>query len=437
MGLAYIASYLEKKGHQVKITDCIVEGYEKEIYHDGGQMTYGLQEADIKQIVSEYKPDFVGVSAMMSSEWHNTHDVCRWVKEVDSKIQVIVGGAHASVMGGELLKDGMVNHVVIGEGEESMRKIVEGEASGIVSSPLLDVNTLPWPARHLLPMEKYLKIDMPTSVFGKKNRCTQVQYSFGCCFGCSFCSLTNVYYRKFRPRDVSDVIEELEYLKRTYNIQEIDFTDSNMLIDKKRFIELCKAMIPLKLSLCNPGGMWADGLDEEVLYWMKQAGFYQVTFAVENANKMILKDVIHKPIHLERVKPMVKYCHKIGIDTHAFFVMGFPEESVASMNNTYEWAVDANFCSATFNIIQPLPGSELWEKYKGDVKDLTQINLRYSTIPHPEISKPQLEKMIDGFNTKFNSSAWHRNPKMFIMKYMRVALKRHDWKFIKRMFKRQ
>lgn len=437
MGLAYIAAYLEKKGHIIKIVDCIVEGYDTEIYHEDGQMTFGLSEAEIKNIVKEFNPDFVGVSAMMSSEAHNTHNVCRWVKEVNPKIQVVAGGAHASALP-ELIKNDLnIDHIVIGEGEESMRRIVEGEAKGVVRSELINLDDLPWPARHLLPMERYIEIDMPTSVFGKKNRTTQVETSRGCPFNCCFCCTTNFWGRKWRARNPDDIIEELKFLKEKYNIKEIDFTDSNMVVNKKRMIDLCEKMIPLKLAWANPGGMWAGGLDKELLLWMKKSGCYQVTFAIESANPYILEKVIHKPSRIEPIKDLVKYCHKIGVDTHAFFVMGFPEESVESMKKTFEWAMDVSFTSATFNIVQPLPGSEMWHKYGTGINDLKRINLRYCSIPHPEISNEELEKMIDEFNSKFNSSAWRRNPKMFVKKYMRVALKRHDWKFIKRMFKRQ
>jgi len=439
MGLAYIAAYLEKRGHIVKIIDCIVEGYNTESYHGDKQMTFGLTEEEVKNKIKEFKPDFVGVSAMMSSESHNTHNVCKWIKGVDENIQVFVGGAHASAIPEHLESDENIDHVVFGEGEESTRKIVEEESSGTVSSDLIDVKDIPWPARHLLTMEKYIKIDMPTSVFGKKNRTTQVETSRGCPFNCCFCCTTHFWGRKWRARDPDDIVSELKFLKEEYNIKEIDFTDSNLIVNKERMIELCKKMIPLKLAWANPGGVWAGGLDKELLYWMKKSGCYQVTFAVENANPHILNKVIHKPLKdLDKVKDLVKYCHKIGIDTHAFFVMGFPEESIDSMKKTFKWALDANFTSATFNIVQPLPGSEMWDKYKKEgLKDLKHINLRYATIPHPEIKKEELEKMIDEFNTKFNSSAWHRNPKMFALKYIRVALKRHNLKFIKRMFKRQ
>jgi len=437
MGLAYIASYLEKRGHFLKIVDCIVEGYNTEIYHDDEQMTFGLKENEIKKIILDFKPNFIGVSAMMSSEAHNTHQICKWVKEVDKKIKVVVGGAHASALPHLLKKDQNIDYIVIGEGEKSMQKIIEEKTEEIVTSSLIDLNNHSWPARHLLPMEKYIKIDMPTSVFGKKRRVTQVETSRGCPFNCCFCSTTHFWGRKWRARDPNDIVAELKFLKERYNIQEIDITDSNLIVDKKRMIKLCKKMISLKLAWANPGGVWAGGLDKELLYWMKKSGCYQITFAIENANPFILKEVIHKPSKTKPIKELVRYCHKIGLDTHAFFVMGFPEESVKSMKATFKWAMNVNFTSATFNIVQPLPGSELWKKYGQNINDFKKINLRYSTIEHPEISKENLEKMIDEFNTKFNASAWYRNPKMFVSKYLRVALKRRDLKFIKRMFRRQ
>lgn len=157
MGLAYIAAYLGREGHNVRIVDCVVEGYETEIFHEDSQMTFSLKEVDIKKNIWEFNPGIVSVSAIMSSESHNTHNVCRWVKKANKKIVVVVGGTHASAMPELLKEDPNIDHIVIGEGEESIAKIVEGEAGGIVKSELVDVNKLPWPARHLLSIGMYWK----------------------------------------------------------------------------------------------------------------------------------------------------------------------------------------------------------------------------------------------------------------------------------------
>lgn len=439
MGLAYIASYLELYDHDVKILDCIAEGYEKEEHHGDGQMTFGLSKCDIQKFIQGFSPDFVGVSSMMSSEEHNASNVCTWVKEVDSGIKVIVGGAHASAFSEFLIKEDDIDFVVFGEGEESMRKIVDGEVEpGVVYSELIDLDKLPWPARDLLPMRKYLEIDMPTSVFSVGDRVTQIETSRGCPFACCFCCTTHFWGRKWRARDPKKVVEEMKCLIKIFDINEFDVLDSNLVVDEKRMFEFCKLVKPLKIKWANPGGVWVGGLTKPLLKEMKESGCYQVTFAVENSDPYILKEVIHKPTKLSPVKGLVDYCHKIGIDTHAFFVLGFPEESVEGMKKTFKWAKKINFTSATFNIIQPLPGSEMWEThYKGKIKNMKDINLRKATIEHPEICKEDLEKMVDDFNYKFNRSVLWRHPKMFFKKYVRVALKRKDFRFIKKMFRRQ
>ena len=157
------------------------------------------------------------------------------------------------------------------------------------------------------------------------------------------------------------------------------------------------------------------GLNEEVLDLMRQSGCYQLSFAVENANQRILHDVIHKPIKLEKIKPLVKYCHKIGIDTHAFFVTGFPEETVAEMKNNYRFARECGFTSASFHLITPYPGSDIYEQYPPE--DLERIETKSVNIHHPELSDRELEELVDSFNQKFNRSLLWRNPRRFLTKY--------------------
>jgi len=435
LGLAYIAAVLENKGIVTKILDCMVEGYYNDVANDSKTITYGLTDSEIKERIKEFSPDFVGVSCLMSSQAHNAHRMCKLAKEVNPSVQTVMGGCHPSALSEKTLKDPNVDRIVMGEGEQSMLDIVLGNKGGIVKSEPLDINTLPMPARHLLSMEKYLKINMSESVFSPYNRVTQIETSRGCPFKCVFCATTNLW-GKWRGRDPKKVIEEIRFLKNRYRIEELDILDANLAYDRKRLVKILEGMKEIGIAWANPGGIWVGGLDFELLDLMKESGCYQLTFAIESSNQEILSKVIKKPLKLDKVKPLVEHCHKIGIDLHAFFVSGFPEETLEDITNNYKFAKEMGFTSATFNIVNPLPGSELYEKYAQST-DITEVDYRNAHIEHPEISKADLEKHIRSFNKRFNASVIYRNPRMFFKKYIRTAIRKPSFRFMTRMFGRQ
>lgn len=415
MGLAYIAAVLENNGFPVKILDCVVEGYDTEEPFDERRITFGLTDAEIKQRIEEYQPDIVGVSCMMSMESHNAHRMCRIAKEVNPKIETVMGGPHPSAMLEETLKDANVDRVVVGEGEQSMLAIVRRQVKDkVVSSPPLDLEDLTMPARHLLPMGTYFRINMPVSTYAPSERVVQVETSRGCSFNCCYCTVKN-FWGKWRERPATNVLDEIRFLIDRYQVDELDIIDSNFAFNRKHLVEILEGLVGLGIKWANPGGIWVGGLDEEILDLMRKSGCYQLSLAVESANPSILYQVIHKPIKLEKVKPIVRHCHKIGIDTHAFFVTGFPEETLADMKRNFEFAKECGFSSASFHIITPFPGSDIYEKYP--ISDYLWVEMRNVNIHHPEISDQELERLVDGFNKKFNRSLLWRNPRRFFSKY--------------------
>ena len=415
LGIAYIAGYLRKHNVEVKILDCVVEGYDNDIIL-GNKRTFGLSESDIKKSIAEFNPDFVGVSCLMTAQKDNCLAVCRMAKEVCSSCITIVGGCHASVFPEEMIKHWQIDNVVVGEGEQATLDIVRGNDKGIVKKDPIDINKIPFPARDLLPMEKYIKINMPENIFSPNDRVTQMVTSRGCPFNCVFCATTN-FHGNWRGRKPADVIEEAKMLKEKYGIEEINFVDENLVLDKKRTIDLMVFLSDLNLAWSNPGGIWIDGLNDYILELMKKAGCYQLTFPVESFNKDILKNVINKPLKVERVKGLVEKCHKLGIDVHAFFVMGFPEQTKDMMESDFKMAKVTGFDSASFHIITPLPGSRIYEKWSNKI-NLDNINYIHSTIPHPELSSKELEELINGFNVEFNKSYKWKHPYKFLKKYV-------------------
>lgn len=435
LGLGYLSSVLEQEGFDVNVLDCIVEGYNVETYHDNGELTFGLKDDDIKKNIQYFMPDYIGVSVLISRQAHNAHRICKIAKEINSDIQTIMGGCHASVLPNEVLQDTNVDHVVIGDGENALLGILRGEKSRIVKGGDINIKEVPWPARHLFPMEKYFEINMPTSVYSPHKRVAQIEFTRSCPFDCCFCSTTQ-FRGRYQKREVRDCLAETTFLKEEYGVEELDIIDSNLIVDKRWTKTLLTGIKEIGISWANAGGIWIGGLDDELLCLMKESGCYQLSLAVESSTPRILSDVINKPANIEMVGSVVKTCKKIGIDLHAFFVCGFPEQSRDEIINDYRFAKKMGFTSASFNIICPLPGSRIYEKYK-DILSFDKVDLRKSSIPHPEISIEEMEKLIDGFNKKFNSSLIFRNPRVFVKKYVATVIRKRSFHLAKNLFKRQ
>lgn len=433
LGITYIAGYLRSKGAKVKLLDCVVDGYTNDSINSG-KRTFGLSLPDIRKEIESFSPDYVGVSCLMTSQEQNALTVCRITKGIDKDIHTVLGGCHPSVFPNEVLKHDEVDSVVVGEGEGAMFDIVSGKVGGIVKNSILDIEEIPLPARDLLPIEKYFDINMPENMFSPNDRVIQVSTSRGCPFRCVFCATTNIHGR-WRGRTAENVISEIKQLKKEYDIDEVNFVDENLVMDRERTVKIMKGLIPLDISWSNPGGIWADGLDNELLDLMKKAGCYQLTLPVETTNKKILKEVIHKPLHIERIEPLVKHCKKIGIDTHAFFICGFPEQTRQDMMNDFEYAKMVGFESASFHIITPLPGSDIYEQYK-DIVDIHNINYIHATIPHPTMSKEEIEVLVDNFNSEYNKRLKVTNPEKYHKKYVLTARKKFSGDKLDSLFRR-
>jgi anaerobic magnesium-protoporphyrin IX monomethyl ester cyclase len=435
LGIGYLAAVLEREGISVAALDCIVEGYDTEIPAEGGEITFGLTDDEIRGRIREFQPDFVGVSCLLSRQAHNAYRMCRLAKEVCPDVQTIMGGAHPSALPEQVIASPEVDHAVISDGENAILKIIRGEAGGIVRGGDVDVTTLPWPARHLFPMQKYIDINMPTSVFSPHDRVTQIEFTRSCPFNCCFCATTQ-FRGNYQKREVADCLAEVRFLKEKFHIQELDIIDSNLVVDKKWVKELLQGLKEIGIAWANPGGIWVGGLDDEILPLMKESGCYQLSLAIESSTPRILQEVIDKPTRLEMVPPVVKTCRKIGIDLHAFFVCGFPEQTREEIIDDYRFARRMKFTSASFNIISPLPGSRIYDKYK-DTLSFDKVDLRKASIPHPEINSEDMEKLVGELNRKFNSSLIYRNPVMFIRKYLGTLARKPSFDIMKKLFNRQ
>ena len=434
IGLAYIAAVLEQNHIDVKILDCYAEGYHNEVeIGNEGYIRVGLNGQEIIDRIKEYKPNFIGVTCGFTSEIGNVASVCKYARMAQPNAKIVVGGLHPSNYPKETLESCPdVDYLIKGEGEYRMLNLIQGKN---YNSPgrIEDVNKIPFPARHLLKMDIYLKINRHISPYPKRQKTEQILTSRGCPGTCIFCTSSNFWGHKFRARSPENVIAEMKQLINEYGVEEFQFTDDTMTLDRKRAMKIFEMMKPLNVSFCMANGVFVNSLTKEMIKSMAEAGCYQITFSVESGSYKSLK-IMKKNVNLDRVKPLVDYSKKLGISCHATFVLGFPGETIKDIKQSFKYASKMDFDSASFFIVSPLPGSELYDfcKEKNYLKDMKfeKMDFKTSKIYNPDLPPEKLQKLVNRQSTKYIIKYLFKHPIKFYRKYGDF-IKKNPTKFYK------
>jgi len=410
LGLAYIASYLEKQEYHTEILDCMAY-YEEIEKKDDDNYRVGLSEKDIIRKIKNFNPDIVGISCSFTVYEKDSIEVAKLVKQ-NSNALVVLGGAHSSANPGSVLKSKYVDVVVRGEGEvvfsdivknfrnkkkiNSIRGTIVRERNNKikVNKPaeyIQNLDEIPFPARHLLPMERYLNHPQ-NSIANMRKPTTEIITSRGCPFDCIFCSIHTVWGKKWRARSPKNVVDELESLYKKYNIREFRFFDDNITWNKKRMMEICNEIIKRKLNIKwdTPNGVALATLDEEVLKKMKESGCYKAVICIESGCEETLK-FIRKPLTLDLAKKIIKICNKLGLWTWSAFIIGFPDETKEDIQKTIDFAKKSGLNFSTFFIAQPYPGTEMYDLFEkkglikgelvgGIIQGSSLVNTKYDSI---------------------------------------------------------
>jgi len=408
LGIAYLASVLELHDITVDIIDSV--GLEPQTIHPFEKETFvrGLHFGDIvARLDDEVK--IVGISNLFSFAYPVVQELCRQIRAFRSDIKIVLGGPHPSALYEEVLvedKD-LVDFVILGEGElpflELCQKLLQENmvlqtniGSDIANLAFLDEdgkcvmgteklarNTklnsdiIPFPARHLLPMENYI---LAQESHGFSNgRWTSMISSRGCPYGCTFCASRKT---RWVSRSATDVADEIEYCIENWDIREFHFEDDNMTINVKRLIEICNEIKRRKLDIRwqTPNGIRASRIDEEMLTAMKDSGCEHVTLAPESGSPRVLTDIVQKgkDFDLQHLKDCGATAHKIGLKVAAYFVLGLPGETREDMEMTIAYARElakVGVDEVNFGLFIPLPGTPLWEPSKHKIKDLDWLDL--------------------------------------------------------------
>ncbi len=347
--LMYLAAIAEKLGFEAVIRD----------YSLGG---------DLFQDLIELKPDYL-LANIATPTFKSDMETVKNIKEkIPNCITIVKGAPFLTYNTNVIYEHPYIDYVIMGEPELTLKEILEGvpdnEILGICykenfqgvkneSRPFNeDLDSLPFPARHLVDNTIYRRPDN-----GKVQAVIKV--SRGCPFHCFFCLASPVSGIKVRKRSAENIIAELKECVEKFNITNFLFWSDIFNIDRSWTIDLCKKIIDSGLKITWSANTRADTMDDEMAHWMYKSGCRLVSIGVESGSQEILNN-IGKKITLDNIRNTVKVLKKNKIKIYNYFVLGLPWETEETANETINFAIelDSNFVS--FYTAAPLPGTKFF-----------------------------------------------------------------------------
>ena len=397
LGVCYVAGACLQAGCEVRIFDFLVCKYTPE---------------KLKDAIDAFQPDVIG-STSVTMNFKAAADIITTAKRHNPAIITMMGGPHVSFdWQNTLAAYPEIDLIVLGEGEQTLQellscirdretwKTVPGLAFRqdgriVTTGPrafITDLDSLPVPARHLLPMSRYLALGFPVSIITSR----------GCPNQCIFCLGRRMVGHKVRYRSPKLVVDEIEDIL-SYGFTRINIADDLFTSNKERVAAFCDELKRRSINITWTAFSRVNTVDPEVLAMMRHAGCDCISFGIESGNPEMLKRV-KKGITLDQARRAVAYCKEAGIGAHASFMVGLPGESPSTINDSSVFAESLDI-DYGYHLLAPFPGTTVREELPSF--DLTILsddwNLYDANVPvvcTSQLSPDQMAAFVKSYEDK-------------------------------------
>jgi len=332
LGLGYIASALESRGHTVSI----VEG-----------ISYGDSLSDALELITRQKPDIVGYTATSQARIR-AMELIKMVKQ-QNRVFSVAGGPHFAPTGKEALEAiEELDVVVKGDGEltmcelaeaynqgknlENIRGIIYRKGSQIAETQDRPIDTnlgeIPSPAYHLFHLEKYR-----CTLEGTNLPSIGVVSSRGCPNNCIFCANKILRKNFLRLREPNKFVDEIEFLKNKYGYRAFDFWDDTLTMSRMHIERICEEILRRGLDIKWFARARVNTVDAGILSLMKRAGCIAISYGVESGSERILK-VVNKGTNVAQAEEAVRISAELGFIVSAYFIVSLPNETLSDIDAT-------------------------------------------------------------------------------------------------------
>ena len=418
IGLAYLHSYLELRGHIVE-TEWL--------------NNYPL----IWKSVLDYKlkgtfPDIVGFN-MLTMNRVSTYRGIEWIHEYYPKIQIVLGGIHATLMYQQILERYPYVIIIRGEGELTFADLLEALEMGDDYSQTPGIayctegKIFKNPDRELIEDLDILPFPKHEIFFKGGRKFAGILTSRGCPSSCSFCCLNPISKKRVRFRSVAYVIQEIEYLIKTFpKLETIWIHDDSFFLNTPRVIHFCDEIVERGINISFICSGRFKPITEVLVLGLEKAGFKSVMLGLESGDEYIL-ELCHKGIDHEDILKATKLFSQTNIDLTMFLIVGLPGENLSTILNTAKFIQELQQIKYLYyqdiGILAVYPGTEVYELMKqgGLIVDdfwMTSAATPYYTVDsdvsmlkaYKEIllSHISVDKIItpSGFLHQFNMLPW-------------------------------
>jgi radical SAM superfamily enzyme YgiQ (UPF0313 family) len=400
--LAYCAAVLGRSGHETDILDAVALGLRP------AQTLDRIRDNEFSLIaINTATPSIKDDLAMADS-----------IKETFPQTFVALLGPHVSIFSEQALQASNADAVVRGEPEFAVADLADAleknrsleEISGLTvrigpdvkhlpdRSLIDDLDSIPFPARHLLPMDKYR-----SAVWGKTPFTTMLT-SRGCFYGCIYCPYRIGHGTKWRARSPENVVDEIEECVQRFGVREILFRDPLFTADRERAIEISKLIVERGLRVDWRCETRADLASEEMIEAFARAGCKAINFGVESGSSLILEGVKRVPIESTRIRSLFETCRRLGIETMAFFIIGLPGETESTVEETVRLALELTPDVVQFTAATPYPNTPYYEQLKAEgllSEDWSLFTSRAPVIGTKDLDSEKLQGLIEKAYRRF------------------------------------